>query len=410
MGCRRYIRDLYKRVKALQGAGGSGGSGGVSPELLAEVVAQIPTNVSELNNDAGYLTQATVTANEPFPSSWPKNGNINGLINAINNDSSATQGKIYLATVSYNDLPAGLAQAEMKVEITVGGSGNKVMLFTVTSENVSPYHWERTSAYGRTGTWRSFLNNGDISNLVNNNTLQQLRKQLSYGSDPNGYTYVDLGLPSGTLWCNKNVGAYDDVSHGYYYKWGSFEQYDGSYSYAYYEEAEMLPLEYDTANHIQGGDWHIPTKAQIQELIANTTATWENMGGTVGIRFTAPNENYIQFPVSGYYDDQEAIQDTNTLSIFWSSEAGTTSGTAVVVEMVDPNTQLPSVVELPIDCGLPVRGVLDYPVMALTLPVSPDEKTAWNGKANIWRGTQAEYDLIQTPDNNTIYIITAPTS
>jgi len=27
------------------------------------------------------------------------------------------------------------------------------------------------------------------------------------------------------------------------------------------------------------------------------------MGGTVGIRFTASNENYIQFPVSGYYDD-----------------------------------------------------------------------------------------------------------
>jgi len=36
MGCRRYIRDLYKKVKALQG---TGGSGGVSPELLAEIVA-----------------------------------------------------------------------------------------------------------------------------------------------------------------------------------------------------------------------------------------------------------------------------------------------------------------------------------------------------------------------------------
>jgi len=77
--------------------------------------------------------------------------------------------------------------------------------------------------------------------------------------------------------------------------------------------------------------------------------------------------------------------------------------------MVDPNTQSPSIVELPIDCGLPVRGVLDYPVMALTLPVSPDEKSAWNGKANIWRGTQAQYDLL-TPDNNTIYIITAASS
>lgn len=37
--------------------------------------------------------------------------------------------------------------------------------------------------------------------------------------------------------------------------------------------------------------------------------------------------------------------------------------------------------------------------------VTTGDKYNWNNKANIWRGTQAEYDLIQTPDNNTIYII-----
>jgi hypothetical protein len=46
----------------------------------------------------------------------------------------------------------------MKVEIIVGDSNsNKVMLFTITNEETAPYHWEYTSAYGRTGTWRSFL-------------------------------------------------------------------------------------------------------------------------------------------------------------------------------------------------------------------------------------------------------------
>ena len=38
--------------------------------------------------------------------------------------------------------------------------------------------------------------------------------------------------------------------------------------------------------------------------------------------------------------------------------------------------------------------------------VTTGEKYNWNNKANIWRGTQAEYDLISTPDDNTIYIIT----
>lgn len=39
--------------------------------------------------------------------------------------------------------------------------------------------------------------------------------------------------------------------------------------------------------------------------------------------------------------------------------------------------------------------------------VSTGEKYIWNNKANIWSGTQAQYDLIQSPDPNTIYIITS---
>lgn len=37
--------------------------------------------------------------------------------------------------------------------------------------------------------------------------------------------------------------------------------------------------------------------------------------------------------------------------------------------------------------------------------VTTGEKYNWNNKANIWSGTQAEYDLL-TPDPNTIYVIT----
>ena len=37
------------------------------------------------------------------------------------------------------------------------------------------------------------------------------------------YNYVDLGLPSGTLWCNKNLGAEDETDLGNYYQWGYAE-------------------------------------------------------------------------------------------------------------------------------------------------------------------------------------------
>ena len=36
----------------------------------------------------------------------------------------------------------------------------------------------------------------------------------------NGYDYVDLGLPSGTLWATMNVGASKPSDYGLYFQWG----------------------------------------------------------------------------------------------------------------------------------------------------------------------------------------------
>lgn len=38
-----------------------------------------------------------------------------------------------------------------------------------------------------------------------------------------GDNYVDLGLPSGTLWCTKNLGAENETDLGNYYQWGYTE-------------------------------------------------------------------------------------------------------------------------------------------------------------------------------------------
>ena len=39
----------------------------------------------------------------------------------------------------------------------------------------------------------------------------------------NGHNYVDLGLPSGTLWANCNVGAETPEGYGDYFAWGETE-------------------------------------------------------------------------------------------------------------------------------------------------------------------------------------------
>ena len=43
--------------------------------------------------------------------------------------------------------------------------------------------------------------------------------------DNNGYSYVDLGLPSGTLWATCNVGASKPSDAGLYFQWGDTQGY-----------------------------------------------------------------------------------------------------------------------------------------------------------------------------------------
>ena len=45
--------------------------------------------------------------------------------------------------------------------------------------------------------------------------------EVHYHPDPfNGHEYVDLGLPSGTLWAKCNVGAQNETDYGLYFAWG----------------------------------------------------------------------------------------------------------------------------------------------------------------------------------------------
>lgn len=106
----------------------------------------------------------------------------------------------------------------------------------------------------------------------------------------NGHEYVDLGLPSGTLWAKMNVGAESETDGGLYFAWGETEGYaDAStkaFSWSDYKWTEddgdtmskynatdgltHLELTDDAAAANMGGDWHMPNKAQCIELFKET--------------------------------------------------------------------------------------------------------------------------------------------
>ena len=137
------------------------------------------------------------------------------------------------------------------------------------------------------------------------------------------YSYVDLGLPSGLKWATRNIGATSESDYGDYFMWGSttpntasqcnwstapFNNGSSSYDNTYFNSVKgtvcpngILAKEYDTATQIMGGDWRMPTRDDLQELLNNTNHVWVTINEVNGWKFTSKtNGNSIFIPAAGY--------------------------------------------------------------------------------------------------------------
>ena len=113
----------------------------------------------------------------------------------------------------------------------------------------------------------------------------------------NGYKFVDMGLPSGTLWAAYYVGATSEAERGNNYAWGETqEQSPKTYSASTYKYTESVSTDSqgnevctyskynttdgkttleasdDAATANWGSPCRMPTAAECQELIDNCTA------------------------------------------------------------------------------------------------------------------------------------------
>ena len=166
-----------------------------------------------------------------------------------------------------------------------------------------------------------------------NVSLSRNTKKVFYNNpiwEANGHDYVDLGLPSGTLWATMNVGASNPSDRGLYFQWGDTVGYTASEvgtgsgqkkfssdwsDYKWYLSGSgvdpkfkkytttgaTLELEDDAAHANMGGDWHMRSPAQIQELIDNTTSAWTTLNSVSCIKFTSTKDTskFIFIPAVG---------------------------------------------------------------------------------------------------------------
>ena len=150
---------------------------------------------------------------------------------------------------------------------------------------------------------------------------------LTGQGETQGYSWTDLGLPSGTLWATCNVGATKPEDYGYYFAWGLTEdmkEWPGDDYYEYtdtvYDADGILKPNCDAATVKWGSEWHTPTKVQFTELINTCKFKWAERKGQEGYLVTGPSGNSIFLPAAGGLFDEEGVIHINRFCIYWTSK------------------------------------------------------------------------------------------
>ena len=139
----------------------------------------------------------------------------------------------------------------------------------------------------------------------------------------NGHEYVDLGLS--VKWATCNVGATRPEDAGDYFAWGETQpksKYSGS-NYSYKAKPTTLPLSDDAAHANWGGNWRMPTDAELIKLREQCTWTWTTQNGVKGYKVTSKsNGNSIFLPAAGYRSDS-SLYGVGNDGCYWSSSLNT---------------------------------------------------------------------------------------
>lgn len=187
------------------------------------------------------------------------------------------------------------------------------------------------------------------------------------------HPYVDLGLPSGTLWATYNVGATKPeqyADYGDFFAWGEIvpDRDFTWFSYKYgkaqiqwdlygltkYNFGQGNPVstdrlstllpEDDAATVSWGVYWRMPTSEELRELIENCEYSWTEVDGVKGAKFTGPNGNSVFFPASGYCEGSSGYFSRDSFSskegevgFYWSSSLNEKNNVVAYVLTFDEN-------------------------------------------------------------------------
>ena len=154
------------------------------------------------------------------------------------------------------------------------------------------------------------------------------------------HEWVDLGLPSGTLWATENVGASSPEDYREYFAWGETQANSIIYSFATYKWCEgnynnltkyctdsgfgnvdnktELDMEDDAAYVNWGSEWRMPTKTQFDELQAECNWQWTSMNGINGYLVTSKRNSASLFLPAAGYREGSSLYDAGSCGFYLS--------------------------------------------------------------------------------------------
>lgn len=197
----------------------------------------------------------------------------------------------------------------------------------------------------------SAIVNGDVNGdgSINACDVTAIYNILLSNETPDEHEYVDLGLPSGTLWATTNVGSDTPEGYGYYFAWGettpkdqylwsnykwcvintNHTLYQTKYctngDYGFYDNKTELDYEDDAASMNWGPAWQMPSIDQLGELSVFCECQKTVINGITGDLITGVNGNSIFLPRAGCYEGGfNDPYDVGTMGFYWSRDLYTT--------------------------------------------------------------------------------------
>ncbi len=168
-------------------------------------------------------------------------------------------------------------------------------------------------------------------------TTKQERKAEDASCQPIACpTAVDLDLPSGRLWADRNVLAVSPEDAGAFFSWGNVEPHfpnvkgwgDRASEYQFSQEEyaktegfkleDDIPATHDAATVIFGKPWRMPSKEDFCELYGFCDWVRKTINGINGYLVTSKtNGNALFFPVAGY-GYGASLGYAGTYGYYWS--------------------------------------------------------------------------------------------